>query len=59
MFRMVFIILDRIRNGKTYSVDSDSFPDFVRRHEEFTWRYLYLSVLELTGCSSPEQINFE
>lgn len=59
MFRMVFIILDRIRNGKTYSVDSDSFPDFVRRHEEFAWRYLYLSVLESTGCSSPEQINFE
>lgn len=29
MFRMVFIILDRVWNGKTYSVDSDSFSDFV------------------------------
>ena len=55
----MFIILDRVRNGKIYSVDSDSSGDFVRRREEFTWRHLYSSVLELTGSSSPEQINFE
>lgn len=51
MFRMVFIILDRVRNGKTYSVDSDSFSDFVDTKNLLGDIYIP-ELLELTGFFS-------